>query len=71
MAYVHSNSADAASLRDRTVALVTSFRAALARRSLYLQTLRELRGLSNRELSDLGLDRHALTKVANMVAYGK
>ncbi|PYF08708.1 uncharacterized protein DUF1127 [Rhodobacter viridis] len=51
--------------------LVASIREALARRKVYRQTLAELRSLSNRELSDLGMHRSMLTRIALEAAYGK
>ena len=47
-----------ASLRERN-----------ARRRLYRETLRELGQLSNRELSDLGLHRSMIRRVAWQAAY--
>ncbi|MDF2140214.1 DUF1127 domain-containing protein [Paenirhodobacter sp. CAU 1674] len=44
---------------------------ALARRRVYRQTLRELQALSTRELSDLGIHRSMITRVAQEAAYGK
>ena len=45
--------------------------AALARRKLYSRTLSELRQLSDRELSDLGISRLSITEVAREAAYGR
>ncbi|WP_110806435.1 DUF1127 domain-containing protein [Rhodobacter capsulatus] len=50
---------------------MASIREALARRKVYRQTLAELRSLSNRELSDLGMHRSMLTRIALEAAYGK
>ena len=44
---------------------------ALARRKVYRQTLRELKGLSSRELDDLGIHRSMITRIAMEAAYGK
>ncbi|UXU75264.1 MULTISPECIES: DUF1127 domain-containing protein [unclassified Paracoccus (in: a-proteobacteria)] len=43
----------------------------MARRALYNQTVRELRGLSTRELADLGLTPSSLTSVAYEAAWGR
>lgn len=51
--------------------LLASIREGLARRKVYRQTLAELRSLSNRELSDLGMHRSMLTRIALEAAYGK
>ena len=50
---------------------VASLREGLARRKVYRQTLAELRSLSERELSDLGMHRSMLTRIALEAAYGK
>ena len=51
--------------------LVATIREGLARRKVYRQTLAELRSLSERELSDLGMHRSMLTRIALEAAYGK
>ncbi|MBZ4022269.1 hypothetical protein CKO11_07340 [Rhodobacter sp. TJ_12] len=51
--------------------IVATVREALARRKVYRQTLAELRSLSERELSDLGMHRSMLTRIALEAAYGK
>ena len=51
--------------------LVSNIRDSLARRKVYRNTVRELRGLSNRELSDLGMSRSMITRVALEATYGK
>lgn len=43
----------------------------LAKRKVYLTTLRELNGLSNRDLADLGLSRSDIRFIAMEAAYGK
>ena len=50
---------------------VATLREGHARRKVYRQTLAELRSLSERELSDLGLHRSMLTRIALEAAYGK
>lgn len=44
---------------------------AYARRKVYTNTVRELSGLSGRELSDLGLSRSGIRRAALEAAYGK
>ncbi len=51
--------------------VVEAVRNAVARRKLYLRTLEELRSLSDRDLSDLGMSRSMITEVAREAAYGK
>lgn len=43
----------------------------LAKRKVYLTTLRELQSLSNRDLADLGLSRSSIKGIALEAAYGK
>jgi hypothetical protein len=43
----------------------------MAKRKVFLTTLRELQSLSNRDLADLGLSRAALRGIAMEAAYGK
>ena len=43
----------------------------IARRRIYMQTVRELDALSARELSDLGILRSDIRRLAAEVAYGK
>jgi len=51
--------------------IVASIRESLARRKVFRQTLRELKTLSNRELTDLGIHRSMITRIAQEAAYGK
>lgn len=51
--------------------LLARLREALQRRQLFTRTMRELNGLTTRELSDLGLTRSMITRVALEAAYGK
>lgn len=58
-------------LVDRLAGMIVEVRAALARRAVYAQTLRELDALTNRELADLALSRTDIARVAREAAYGK
>ena len=71
MAYVNTTRATKVSVADRFFGLFAGMGAALQRRRIYDQTLRELRALSERELIDLGLHRSALVEIAREAAYGK
>ena len=51
------------------VDMIASLRERNARRRLYRETLRELGQLSNRELSDLGLHRSMIRRIAYQAAY--
>ncbi|NPD15153.1 DUF1127 domain-containing protein [Xinfangfangia sp. D13-10-4-6] len=70
MAYV--NTSRAAIARPSLIGdVVEAIRNAVARRKLYLRTLEELRALSDRDLSDLGMSRSMINEVAREAAYGK
>ncbi|MEM9523233.1 MAG: DUF1127 domain-containing protein [Pseudomonadota bacterium] len=70
MAFTDISRAMGASLLGRPSAIVSETRAAYTRWRLYRQTLSELRSLSNRELTDLGLNRSMLRSVAVDAVYG-
>lgn len=70
MAYVTSTRSGFA-LTDLFARLVQGVQLATQRRRVYVQTLTELRALSDRDLSDLGLHRSAIQAVAKSAAYGK
>ncbi|MDO9526769.1 MAG: DUF1127 domain-containing protein [Gemmobacter sp.] len=72
MAYAASNSSVAPrALASAGTGIVARFKDALHRRSVYTRTIRELSGLTTRELADLGLNRSMITRVALEAAYGK
>ena len=71
MAYVNTSRAASLSLADRFPGFIASVKAALARRAVYLQTVRELAALTDRELSDLGISRLEIPALAREAAYGK
>ena len=71
MAYVNSSRAASFSLADRFSGFVAQFKANLARRAVYNQTVRELVVLTDRELADLGILRADIRAVAHEAAYGK
>lgn len=66
----HSNAA-AGGFGSRLLGFFTAIGEARARRKLYALTVSELRGLSNRELADLGMNRSMITRAAMEAAYGK
>ncbi len=68
MAYVNSRSATV-SISDRVANLVKSVKDAVERRRVYTQTVRELSGLSDRDLTDLGLARGNIHELAREAAY--
>ena len=71
MAYVNSTRAASGSIAERLAATAKSVGTALARRRMYKQTYRELNGLTERELSDLGIHRSMIAKISADAAYGK
>ena len=71
MAYVNSSRQVTVSFGDRIVALVKVASQSMQRRRVYLQTLHELNGLSDRDLSDLGIARSDINNVAREAAYLK
>ncbi len=71
MAYSNSTRTAHGSFADRLAAVRQTIRAALTRRSIYNQTWRELNGLSDRELADLGIHRADIARIARQAAYGK
>ncbi len=71
MAYVNTNRSIGATFGDRFATMVKSVQEALQRRRVFKQTVRELSGLSSRELNDLGIHRSMITRIASEAAYGK
>ncbi len=71
MAYVNTTRTVGHGLADRFAGIVKSIRLAAQRRAIYEQTVRELNGLTNRELADLGIARLNIQDVARVAAYGK
>ena len=53
----------------RLNAALTEFRIARKRRAAYDETVRELSALTNRELWDLGVDRHDIPRIAREHVY--
>jgi uncharacterized protein YjiS (DUF1127 family) len=68
MAYVNSRSASV-SISDRVANIVKSVKDAVERRRVYAQTVRELSGLTDRDLTDLGLARANIHDLAREAAY--
>lgn len=56
---------------DRLSSFAGTLSDKLAKRKVYLTTLRELNALSNRDLADLGLARSDIRYIAMEAAYGK
>lgn len=72
MAYMNTTTrSDVSPLRDLIAHPLQSLQLMAQRRRVYLQTLKELNALSDRDLSDLGLHRSMISAVAKDAAYGK
>ena len=71
MAYVNQTRAVTAAPTDRLSALVATLKGGLARRRVYVQTLRELNALNDRELADLGISKFSIPEIAREAAYGR
>ena len=69
MAYVHNTRTAQVSFSDRFAAFFKVAKDAMERRRVYNQTLFELKGLSDRDLSDLGLNRGNIAEIAREAAY--
>lgn len=69
MAYANETLTVGGSLAQRLRELRATFADRRARYSLYRNTLRELEGLSDRDLTDLGLSRSNIRDVAHSAAY--
>jgi len=56
-------------LMTRLNALIAEYRGKAARRKIYRETVQELESLSTRDLSDLGLNRSEIRRIAYQAAY--
>ena len=56
---------------SRTTGIIAGIKTALHRRKVYKATLQELNALSTRELSDLGIARSMITRLALEAAYAE
>lgn len=71
MAYANTTRAISVSFADRLSATFSVLRTAMQRRRVYAQTVNELKALSDRDLSDLGIHRSMIRVIAREAAYGK
>ena len=69
MAYVNSSRSAQVSFSDRFAAVVKVVSDLIERRRVYNRTVFELNNLSDRDLSDLGLNRLTIAEVAYEAAY--
>jgi uncharacterized protein YjiS (DUF1127 family) len=70
MATVNTTRVSSFGLADRFATFVASYKTAAAKRRLYATTVSELNGLTDRELSDLGIARIMIRDLARSAAYG-
>ncbi|UZD91192.1 DUF1127 domain-containing protein [Cognatishimia activa] len=70
MANVATTSYNAISFADRIRAAYEDFKAARALRKQYVETVRELEDLSDRDLADLAISRYDITRIAREHVYG-
>ncbi|WP_439154262.1 DUF1127 domain-containing protein [Yoonia sp.] len=71
MTYQTETAAGGFAFGDRIAALRASLADRRAKYKIYSTTLRELNGLSDRDLGDLGLSRSMIKGLAIEAAYGK
>lgn len=68
MAYAQTTDLFGASLISRLQAVVARYRAAAARRAVYLRTYEELNVLSDADLNDIGIARSQIEDIARAEA---
>ncbi len=71
MAYVASHRPSRVSFFEFAANIVASWKAERARRVIFNQTLGELRGMSDRDLADIGIARIQIEDIAFEAAYGQ
>ena len=69
IAHPHNAAADLG-FAGRLSAAIQRMQENRARRAIYRQTVRELNALTNRDLSDLGINRAMITRLAHEAAWG-
>ncbi len=70
MANATANTFATVSVTDRIRAAYADFKSARALRAKYVETVRELERLENRELTDLGISRYDIPRIAQKHVYG-
>lgn len=71
MAYASDVRASGLTLSQRIAGIRAAIADRLAKRAVYLTTLRELAQLTDRDLADLGIHRSAIKGIAADAAYGR
>ena len=70
MAHVSTSFSTGFSFAARIEALVEAFKEAREQRQKYNQTVRELSGMSDRDLADIGISRFDIKDIAEQHVYG-
>ncbi len=70
MAHVSTSFSTGFSFAARIEALVAAFKEAREQRQKYNQTVRELSGMSDRDLADIGISRFDIKDIAEQHVYG-
>ncbi len=71
MAYMNTTRTGNGSVLERVSAALANVKTAVSKQRLYSRTVRELSGLTDRELADLGIHRSSIGGIAGQAAYGK
>lgn len=71
MAYVNSTPMARKGFFDRLSSAKDAVLTAIRQRRIYERTVAELNGLTDRELTDLGISRFSIPEIAREGAYGK
>lgn len=70
MAYTNSTRTAGFGLVAWARATLTEMKEAARLRAIYLQTMSELEGMSDRDLADINVSRHQIRDIAHQAAYG-
>ncbi len=71
MAYAITHRGSRFSISEFAARILASAKADRERRAIYNQTLGELRGMTDRDLADIGIGRVQIEDIAHEAAYGK
>ncbi|WP_198731810.1 DUF1127 domain-containing protein [Paracoccus tegillarcae] len=68
--HIHGGAHAAHGIRAKLSAMIAGMQENRARNAVYRQTIRELNSLTERDLSDLGIHRSMIRRIALEAAYG-
>lgn len=71
MSYVNSTRTANFGLVAWARATLAEMKSAAKLRAVYIRTLSELEGMSDRDLADINVSRHEIREIAHEAAYGK